>query len=73
MPKIYPFLIGGYRHHRGKAAQARCEPQCILARQGRTKADSLVQQLCHTFHPLISDSAHQSICEPEGVLLEITS
>ena len=61
MPEIHAFLMGGYRYHCRKAAQARRELLCILARQCRRETDPLVHHSCHTFHPLISDSAHQSI------------
>ena len=72
MPEIDTPLPHGCRRHRRKTAHACRKAQRICARQICMQTDPRMRQL-HTLHPLISVSAHQSICEPGGVLFDRTS
>ena len=72
MPEIDTPLPHGCRRHRRKTAHACRKAQRICARQICIQTEPRMRQL-HTLHPLISVSAHQSICEPGGVLFDRTS
>ena len=72
VPDIDTALAHGCRRYRREAAHPCCQAQRILTRDLSTQPNARMYEL-HTFHPLISVSAHQSICEPDGVLFESTS
>ena len=73
MPEIDVRIAYGCRRYSGETAQACRQTQRILARESSAQANARMYELRHTFHPLISVSAHQSICEPDGVLFDSTS
>ena len=72
MPDIDMRVAYRGRSYRREAAHPHRQTQRILTRERRAQTNARMYEL-HTFHPLISVSAHQSICEPDGVLFVSTS
>ena len=72
MPDIDMRVTYGGSRYRREAAHPHRQTQRVLTRECSAQTNACMYEL-HTFHPLISVSAHQSICEPDGVLFVSTS
>ena len=72
IPDAHAPLLDEHGTHRTAAADMRRERRAPLARQRRLQQE-IISSIHHMVrHPLIKETAHQSICAPDGAIFVMT-